>query len=332
MKPKSKLSRLIPNMRWVPHDIPSAEPSSSKPKSRNPFSLKSSSSSSPSAPPTHPIVPRARKPTLKPTPHNIDAELDTRTHAQAQSPFFAQLPLELRRMVYEYVVGIETIHLTLSAKKRFGHFICESTASASEDDNEQQECTCRVLVGGRKGVRFANGGVGMVRVCKRMSQESTPHLYTPHTFALLHITHLLYLPTALSPRHTPKITKLHLRWAIRALPYLRRGPSNRIAYREDTRNWERAWDIIAGLSGLRELVVVLLDPSPGQIWERGWAEVEDLLMQGVGKVRGVRSAQVFLPYASCGVGWELGGGCVRLRRPEGDGSGVEEDEDEEGGD
>ena len=91
--------------------------------------------------------------------------------------------------------------------------------------------------------------------------EAIPHLYRSHTFSLLHITHLLCLPTRIPSQRLNSIRRLRLRWAIRALPYLRRGPSHRLAYREDTANWERAWGIIAGMQGLRDLFVVLVDPS-----------------------------------------------------------------------
>jgi hypothetical protein len=82
--------------------------------------------------------------------------------------------------------------------------------------------------------------------------EFIPHLYRPHAFSLLHITHLLYLPSSLPPQRLAQIRTLRLRWAIRALPFLRRGPSQRLAYYEDTANWVRGWGIIAGMEGLRD--------------------------------------------------------------------------------
>lgn len=153
MKPKKFLLDRLPGIRWAPHDIPSTESSSSKPKSRNPFALK------PSAP-QHGAV-RLRKSTLSLT-SEPDVEVDARTHAQGQSIFFARLPIELRRMVYEYVMGAEIVHLTLSTKKkRFGHFLCNS-------DGDSREYMCRVLVFGKKGARLYSGGVTIARVCRRM--------------------------------------------------------------------------------------------------------------------------------------------------------------------
>ena len=154
MKPKGFLGRL-PGIRWAPHDIPSYESSSStKPKSRIPFLLKSSA-------PDH-ATPRPRKSTISLT-SEPGVEIDARTHAQDQSLFFARLPIELRHMVYEYVMGEEVVHLTLSTKRRFAHFVCDG----EEGHEVGKQCGCRVL-GGEKGSRLDVGGVGMIRACRLM--------------------------------------------------------------------------------------------------------------------------------------------------------------------
>jgi hypothetical protein len=42
------------------------------------------------------------------------------------------LPLEIRKMIYEFVMGEETVHLTFGSKKRFGNFICEEDRSGNK--------------------------------------------------------------------------------------------------------------------------------------------------------------------------------------------------------
>jgi hypothetical protein len=97
-------------------------------------------------------------------------------------------------MVYEYVVGpSEVVHLTIGAKRRYGHFLCEAhqigVESGSEegagvegdgfeemgvdvvDEDEERvgvDCGCRVLVGGRESRRLEQSALAMVRVCRRM--------------------------------------------------------------------------------------------------------------------------------------------------------------------
>lgn len=156
--------------------------------------------------------------------------------------------------------------------------------------------------------------------------EGIPYLYRSHTFSLLHVSHLLHLPVAVPQPRLNQIRTLRLRWAIRALPYLRRGPSDRVAYREDTAMWERGWAILAGMHGLRDLHVVIVDPSPQDLWERNWLELEERLLAPVSCVTGPRWFELVLPYASCGVEWDMGESRVVLRRPDGR-AGQDDDDD-----
>jgi hypothetical protein len=252
--------------------------------------------------------------------------MDANVDAQEQSMLFSRLPIEVRKMVYEYVMGEEVVHLTLGAKRKFGHFICPGPRSpATSRAKEQSDCECKILVGGvALATKLDPACLRLLKVCRRMYHETLPHLYTPHTFSLLHPTHLLYLPTRLPSTHLTKIRALHLRMPIRALPYFRRVMDlrkgfQRLAYPEDTANWIRTWEILAdmGKGGLRDLRVVVLDKSPDGIWEQQWLGLEEKLLERVKEVHGVRKFVVVLPYNSCGVDWDMGeSGCV-LVRPEG---------------
>jgi hypothetical protein len=131
----------LPGLRWIPHDIP---PRAAPKRSRNPFSSAA----------------RERVGGLKADLHAGDA----RALAQGQSMFFARLPAELRKMVYDYVMGSSTVHLTMGSRKRFGHFVCDA----------EDECGCRVLVGGKEGTRLDGGCVALLRTCRRMCVLSPP--------------------------------------------------------------------------------------------------------------------------------------------------------------
>ncbi|KAF1962092.1 hypothetical protein CC80DRAFT_588706 [Byssothecium circinans] len=317
---RTKLSSIIPSMRWIPHDIDNENEPREKTKQRpkTPFLLFSKTKRS--SEPNH-GAPRRRKSTLSLT-SVPDEELDQRTHMQGQSMFFAMLPLEIRKIVYEYVMGEETIHLTLGAKRRFAHFKCPRDGAVIDADSDargmggvEEDCGCRILVGGAQSGRLSGACSRILRTCRRMYREAVPHLYTPHTFSLLHITHLLYLPSRIPQPRLNTIRTLRLRWAIRALPYFRRGMSNRLAYPEDTANWEKAWGILASMRGLQDLRVVIVDSSRDSIWEAQWLGLEEKLLESVRRVGGVRRVEVVLPYASCSVDWDLGGAVV-LRKPE----------------
>lgn len=73
--------------------------------------------------------------------------------------------------------------------------------------------------------------------------------------------------------------------------------------------------MIAGMQGLRHLQVMLIDPSPQQLWESDWVELEDVLLDSVRMVKRPREAAVILPYPSCRTDWDMGDSTVRLRRP-----------------
>lgn len=77
------------------------------------------------------------------------------------------------------------------------------------------------------------------------------------------------------------------------------------------------------MRGLRDLYVVVADPSPHAVWEPTWLQLEEQLLQPVREVVRPRWFELVLPYASCGVEWDMAGSSVVLRRPDGDG--VEEE-------
>ena len=145
--------------------------------------------------------------------------------------------------------------------------------------------------------------------------ECIYYLYAEHTFSLLHASHLLALPKRIPQQRLNAIRHLRLRWQIRALPYLRRISSSKIAYREDTEKWEKGWAILASMKELKSLNVTLVDPSAQSIWENSWLELEAQIMEPIKRVLGVREFEVVLPYASCNAERDMGSCGVRLRRP-----------------
>lgn len=110
-------------------------------------------------------------------------------------------------MVYDYVMGEATVHLTLGAKKKFGHFVCDATvARAGSDALEvvdevgRRECSCRVLVGGRESEKIGRECARLLRVCRRMyvfllalpSHYPLCNPFAAHFTNILSKTHLLH--------------------------------------------------------------------------------------------------------------------------------------------
>lgn len=74
---------------------------------------------------------------------------------------------------------------------------------------------------------------------------------------------------------------------------------------------------MASMQGLRDLYVVLKDPSPHRIWETNWLALEEQLLEPVKKVVIPVCAELVLPYATCEVERYMGPSKVRLSRPPG---------------
>lgn len=82
---------------------------------------------------------------------------------------------------------------------------------------------------------------------------------------------------------------------------------------------------MAGMQGLRDLYVVLADPSRDSMWERNWKELEGFLLEPVKAVTRPRTFELVLPYATCSLDHDMGDSPVKLSKPEGE----EEDEKED---
>ena len=54
------------------------------------------------------------------------------------------------------------------------------------------------------------------------------------------------------------------------------------------------------------------------MWEPSWLQLEQQLLQPVKDVIRPRWFELMLPYASCGIEWDMGNSNVMLRRPEGE--------------
>jgi len=52
------------------------------------------------------------------------------------------------------------------------------------------------------------------------------------------------------------------------------------------------------------------------MWETNWLELEEQLLGPVKEVVRPVCAELVLPYATCGVEWNMGSSTVRLRRPD----------------
>ena len=69
------------------------------------------------------------------------------------------------------------------------------------------------------------------------------------------------------------------------------------------------------MQDLRDLKVVITDPSPDGIWEGHWLAFEHMLLEPVKKVVKPKVFELVLPYQSCIVERDMGESKVRLIKP-----------------
>jgi hypothetical protein len=79
------------------------------------------------------------------------------------------------------------------------------------------------------------------------------------------------------------------------------------------------------MEGLRELYIVISDPSPRGMWETNWLQLEEKLLEPVKEVKKPRWFELTLPYATCRTSWDMGESKALLRKPYGDTEDEEED-------
>ncbi|KAE9362594.1 hypothetical protein N431DRAFT_358358 [Stipitochalara longipes BDJ] len=124
------------------------------------------------------------------------AKREKQTIWQNASPFF-NLPLELRRQIYEEAIAGYTLHIfTLDAYRRMAHTRCK-TASLPLDS---APCQCTFL-SRQPGVADEWGNVSLLALlmsCRRIYSEAIEILYSKNTFAFSSmaplISHILNIP------------------------------------------------------------------------------------------------------------------------------------------
>ncbi len=206
-------------------------------------------------------LPKARSKCFNPT---------REVRCQSQSMFFGKLPLELRRMVYEFMSG-ELVKLS--------EIDCESL-DRDRIYNHQEVCyrigvgpfksSCPMLL---KMLAFPRS-CKMAQVSKSMLvfipscqtdldhryQEALPYVYTSNTFYIPDMTAFFCFHRYLPPPRRHTITSLHLRWAYKTPfslngSWLDMGPHNDV-------QWKRTWAEIALMKSLKHIRVDIIVACP----------------------------------------------------------------------
>lgn len=224
------------------------------------------------------------------------------TLEQLQCPLYAQLPTEIRRIIWIEALGSRVLHI-VRAKKRLLAIECAENFEGIGLDLETSHHGCWGLSGwpGKTGfydsqrtnhpARPANL-LPLLQTCRRIYQETIPILYETNIFDMNHVDTLAYLRRSVLPQRLDQIRKVNFTCCFR------HWPSYPPPYDEGT--WNVFCDSLARLASLEELTVHLKAPS--RTWAYDWVSVGSVLdewharLHPLMQLRPAKRFEVFVPW------------------------------------
>ena len=235
---------------------------------------------------------------------------------QAHSPFFSKLPYDIRRLIYLDLISGSSLQVHLAQESRrvcaircrmpdaAGRHSCLGSAiiqgnflgwlSPSTD--------CQIRRTSEEGKRRLGLGVlSMASVCSRIHGEMMSMLYTYPTF-ILHDTCTLSLwKNVLVPRRLDMVRSLRLElflFPTMADPEIfnlsKSTASSNHASRLADEMWQKTWNIVADMQGLRKLRVVLNTLTAFCTEFRQAADMEIEMLQPLCRIRRVEDYEVMI--------------------------------------
>lgn len=183
---------------------------------------------------------------------------------QSQSSFLYLLPLEMRQQIYQHVLGDETLHL-VRLVSRLGNVKCRDPSQPHPWAHRCWGISVKdsdMYWGPHDGIQEEHGGyLPLLQTCRQIYSEAIEILYSKNTFSMLHLGRLLHFSFTVLPQRMNAIRSLELGWYLNSIYPYDTGctwNSQNPPAPYDKTTWERAWAILAGMDGLRNLRVDLV--------------------------------------------------------------------------
>ncbi|KAF2471249.1 uncharacterized protein BDR25DRAFT_303317 [Lindgomyces ingoldianus] len=192
---------------------------------------------------------------------------------QSQSRLL-RLPLELREMIYRYVLGDSTMHMILK-EQRLGHLRCKAPSAVEcplgyNGLTLSRECCWGTVDSANiwapmSGVMEPTDGniLPLLRSCRQVYSESIQFLYSTNTFSFSDLDCLRYFSCTTLPHRFDLIQTIDLEWCMSwpiydpiAQQLLLNNPA--LYPPNDEATWEETWRIIANMPNLSFIRVSLL--------------------------------------------------------------------------
>lgn len=189
---------------------------------------------------------------------------EQQTDDQLGCLLLSRLPIDIRVIIYEMVVGGMVLHLSAqSPRSRIFHQVCQSPEKFREQGS-QHVCsvysTVRPTSAPREANAQATGLLPLLVSCRRIYSEAIHVLYSTNTFEFTqNFAAFTFLKVTLPPQRLASLRSLHLHMRI---------PRHPATNKRATRDWQNLWSFFANeMVGLRDLSMELqmLQPMEEQI-------------------------------------------------------------------
>lgn len=145
-------------------------------------------------------------------------EPEQRTYLQDQCAFLSKLPLDVRVIVYEMVLGGNMFHVTASDRgERIFHHVCKQPNLPSVDDHQPYSCfespERRPSSAPREDYAQATGLLPLLVTCRRIYSEAIETLYNANTFEFTKIRVVFTFLKVMLPPHRLRCIR-RFRWAM----------------------------------------------------------------------------------------------------------------------
>lgn len=191
-------------------------------------------------------------------------ESEQQTDGQLDCAFLTKLPYDIRLIIYEMVLGGNTLHLeAANPKSRILHSICKHPAqidNASVHIDCSTQSTVRPSSAPREDYEQATGFLPLLVTCRRIYSEAVGTLYNANTFEFTqNFAAFTFLKLMLPQQRLQSIRHLRLHLRIPRHPTLNSRAS---------RDWQDLWAFFGGeMAGLQSLYLQLqmLQPMEAHI-------------------------------------------------------------------
>lgn len=179
---------------------------------------------------------------------------DQSCHDQPNSGFLSKLPLDVRMLIYDLVLGGSTIHVSAGDNhSRIYHFICQVPDRITQSQIHgqcHQLSIQRPSSAPREQYKQATGFLPLLVTCRQVYSEAINTLYNSNTFEFTQIhTAFRFLTRMIPQPRLPAIRHLVLKMAVPRHPHLNSRTK---------RDWEDLFKLFsAEMSGLQSLHLTL---------------------------------------------------------------------------